>query len=318
MEYQKLGDLSVSRIAYGCWAMGGHGWGYVDDSVSIRAVNRALDLGVNFFDTADVYGFGHSEEVLSKALGRKRHDVVIATKFGVSWDAHANIGRNCGAQYVIKALEDSLKRLKIECIPLYQIHWPDPNVPVEETMAALKKCQDQGKIRYIGCSNFKLSDISEASLHGRLTSLQASYSLIDREIETGFAGECIKNSLGVLTYGSLAKGIFSGKFNQNSVFPQDDTRSKDPKFQGEQFKKNLQIVTQLKKIGLKYNKSSAQVALRWVLDIPWVTATIAGIKTLNQIEENTGALHWSLSMEDHQFLSNLTRDTNSILTRSRD
>ncbi|MBI5448108.1 MAG: aldo/keto reductase [Gammaproteobacteria bacterium] len=306
MEYRKLGDFLVSRIAYGGWAMGGHGWGKVDDNNSINAVRRALDLGINFFDTADVYGFGHSEEILGRALGDKRHDVVIATKFGVSWDSNGNIGRNSQASYVISALENSLKRLKIECIPLYQIHWPDPSTPISETMSALKKCQDQGKIKHIGVSNFSLQEINVAKQWGNIMSTQVPYSLIDRNIETNLAHHCTKNSIHMLTYGSLAKGLFSGKFSEDTIFKQDDIRSKDPSFKGVQFKKNLCLVKELRKIGLKYNKSSAQVALRWVLDVPGVLAAITGIKTQAQIEENVGALQWSLSCEDHEILSKLT------------
>jgi myo-inositol catabolism protein IolS len=303
MEYGKLGDLLVSRIAYGCWAMGGHGWGKVNDDDSIKAVHKALDLGINFFDTADVYGFGHSEVTLKKALGTKRQDVVIATKFGVTWDAQGKIGRNCSAKYMVSALENSLKRLDVECISLYQIHWPDAQVAIEETMDALQRAQQQGKIRYIGCSNFTGVEVKEASGFGGLNSVQAPYSLLDREIETEFVGNGIKNKMAVLSYGSLTKGLCSGKFTEHTVFEENDTRSKDPNFIGERFKKNLQIVEQLKHIGVKYNKSSAQVALRWVLDTPGITASIAGIKTAAQVEENSKALQWALSTEDYEFLS---------------
>ena len=303
MEYGKLGDLLVSRIAYGCWAMGGHGWGVVNDNDSIKAVHKALDLGINFFDTADVYGFGHSETTLKKALGTKKQDVVIATKFGVTWDAQGKIGRNCSAKYMVSALEDSLKRLDVECISLYQIHWPDAQVAIEETMDALLRAQQQGKIRYIGCSNFTGVEVKEASGFGCLNSVQAPYSLLDREIETEFVGNSIKNKMAVLSYGSLTKGLCSGKFTEHTVFEKNDTRSKDPNFRGERFKKNLKIVEQLKHIGLKYNKSSAQVALRWVLDTPGITASIAGIKTAAQVEENSKALQWALSTEDYEFLS---------------
>jgi aryl-alcohol dehydrogenase-like predicted oxidoreductase len=305
MEFKKLGDLSVSRIAYGCWAMGGHGWGTVNDEDSIKAVHQALELGINFFDTADVYGFGHSEEILSKALGHKKHEVVIATKVGVSWDEAGSIGRNGNAKYIVNALEGSLNRLKIDCITLYQIHWPDPKTPIEETLNALKKCQEQGKIRYIGCSNFSSLAIEEAMLHSHITSLQLPYSLIERKIEADQLKTCIKNAIGVLTYGSLAKGLFSGKFNRDSLFKPDDNRSKDAHFKGEQYEKNLHLVELLKQIGTKYNKTSAQVALRWVLDTAGITSIITGIKTAKQIEENSAALGWSLTKEDYHFLSSV-------------
>ena len=304
MEYRKLGELLVSRIVYGCWAMGGHGWGVVNDQDSIHAVRRALDLGINIFDTADVYGFGHSETILSKALGSQRHDVVVATKVGVSWGVEGKISRDLSPGYVVKALENSLRRLNIDCIPLYQIHWPDPKTHITETLEALKKCQEQGKIRYIGCSNFDEVEFEALCHDNAIVSYQGPYSLIDKNISSELIKNCVEKSMCILTYGSLAKGLFSGKFTYNSVFKAEDTRSRDPNFQGEQFEHNLRLVERLKQVGLKYHKSNAQVALRWVLDTAGVSAVIAGIKTSAQIEENIGALDWSLSDKDYNFLGN--------------
>ena len=146
--------MTVSRLAFGCWAMGGHGYGTVDDAESIAAVKKALELGINFFDTADVYGFGHSERILSEALDSRRHDVVIATKFGVSWDDSGKTRKDCSPKRLVEALEGSLRRLRVECIPLYQIHWHDGITPVPDLMETLLRCREAGKIRYIGCSNF--------------------------------------------------------------------------------------------------------------------------------------------------------------------
>lgn len=306
MEYGKLGDLLVSRISYGCWAMGGHGWGKVDDNDSYLAVRKALDLGINCFDTADVYGFGHSEKILSKSLGSKRHEVVIATKVGVSWDEFGKIGRNASAQYVLNAIEDSLRRLNIDCIPLYQLHWPDPKTPIEQTFDVLKKCQMAGKIRYIGCTNLPSSLLEEASRYCDIASFQISYSLLDRKFEEEQLSNCKNNTMSVFTYGSLAKGLFSGKFNEKSVFQRDDVRNNDLNFKGEQFKKNLLLVDSMKQLGEKYNKSSAQVALRWILDTDGITSAITGIKKAAQIEENAGALGWSLAPEDYDLLAQLT------------
>src|SRR5947207_3407434 len=156
MEYRKLAftDLEVSRVGFGGWAISGHGWGPVDDRESAAAVQRALDLGINLFDTADVYGFGHSEEVLASALGDERRHAVIATKFGVTWDARGRVSRDVSPPRVVAALEASLRRLRLDCIPLYQVHWPDGATPVAATMEALRRCQEAGKVRWIGCCNF--------------------------------------------------------------------------------------------------------------------------------------------------------------------
>jgi len=174
MEYKKLGetDLEISRIGFGCWAIGGHGYGKVDDNESIEAIKKALDSGINFFDTADVYGFGHSEEILGKALGTQRNDVIIATKFGINWKENGHTFKDCSAKRVVKAVENSLRRLKIDTIPLYQIHWPDPNTTLQETMGALIDCQKSGKIRYIGSSNFNAGLIEQIQKIGRIESLQ--------------------------------------------------------------------------------------------------------------------------------------------------
>lgn len=313
MEYKKIGDLNVSRLAFGCWAIGGHGWGDVSDKDSITAIKLALDMGVNFFDTADVYGFGHSEEVLSKALGEKRHDVVIATKFGVCWDEQANISRNNSSAYIVKALEDSLLRLRVDCIPLYQIHWPDSNTPIEETMLTLMECKKQGKIQNIGCSNFSYTQLNKAMDYGNIVSLQSPYSLLDRGIENRVPGDCVKNSISLITYGALVKGLLSGKFNKNSKFTVNDIRSRDSNFLGEKFVRNLEFCEIVDNMAYKYNKTSAQVALRWVLDTTGVTAAIAGIKSAHQIQDNIGALDWNLLPEDYHLLSALVDNSSGRL-----
>lgn len=304
MEYTKLGDTKISRLVFGCWAMGGHGWGSVKDNDSIQAVKMALDLGINFFDTADVYGFGHSERTLTQALGSKRHDVVIATKFGVTWDNKANIGRDCSPKYMVKALEASLKRLKLDCIPLYQLHWPDNKTPIDEVMRALQKCQEQGKIRYIGCSNLQAKELQAALSLCDVKTLQLPFSLLEHEKYNNLHQAKLTDRLGLLAYGALEKGLFSGKYCLGSVFDENDVRNKDPNFIGEKFEKNLELVEMLKTVGCKYNKTSAQVALRWILDTNKVLATLVGIKTINQVKENVGALGWSLEKADYDQLTN--------------
>lgn len=305
MEYKKLGltDLEVSRIGFGCWAIGGHGYGKVDDQRSIDAIRAALNLGVNFFDTADVYGFGHSEEILYKALGTARTKVVIATKFGVGWDENGNTFHDCSPQRVVQALEGSLRRLRIDCIPLYQIHWHDSITPIRETMEALKKCQESGKIRHISCSNFSMSLIREALKTHRIESLQCLYNIIERDREEDMR-ECSQSlHMGIIAYGLLARGLFSGKYDLNSKFGADDTRSRCRNFQGAEFQKNLQVVEELKEIGARYGRTRSQVAIRFVLDNPIITCAIIGHKTKKQVEESVLSLGWSLSQEDRRIIN---------------
>jgi aryl-alcohol dehydrogenase-like predicted oxidoreductase len=291
-------------VGFGGWAIGGHGWGKVDDQESMQAVRRAFELGINFFETADVYGLGHSEEILGKALGEDRKKVVIATKFGIRWDEKGEISRDASAKRVVEALEGSLRRLQLDCIPLYQIHWPDPSTPLKETLEALKKCQEAGKISYIGCSNFSAELIACAQQVHRLESLQAPYSLVDRGIEGELLSCCARFEMGVVAYNPLAQGLLSGKFGPEVRFGSDDVRNRSKYFQPGEFEKNLRVVTRLRKVARHYGKTPAQVALRWVLDHPLLTCVIPGIKKPEQIEENAGAATgWELARQDREWLA---------------
>lgn len=305
MEYKKLGStsLNISRIGFGCWAIGGYGWGKVNDEESIFAIKRALELGINFFDTADVYGFGHSEEILGKALGKKRKDIVIATKFGLKWDEKGNLERDASPKRIEKALDASLKRLGLDCIPLYQIHWPDPKTQISETMEALKNLQKKGKIKYIGCSNFSPKLIREAQEFCRLESLQGPYNIIEKEIEKETFALAKERQIAVITYSTLAQGLFSGKYRDDAKFDKKDIRSRYENWQGDKFKANLKLVEKLKEIGARYNKTPAQVAIRWVLENPQVTSALIGIKRAEHIEDNIGSLGWDLQKEDRDSLS---------------
>lgn len=308
MEYQKLGltDLEVSRIGFGCWAIGGHGYGNVDDSESIKAIHKALDLGINFFDTADVYGFGHSEEILSKALCAQKDKVVIATKFGVAWDQNGKTFKDCRPKRLVKALEDSLMRLKLDCIPLYQVHWQDGKTLIEDVMEALLKCRDAGKIRYIGCSNLPLNLIERASRISHLASIQSHFNIAHQENEL-FLRDCYYGKqIGTIAYGVLARGLFSGKYDNNSSFGANDTRSNDEDFKGVAIEKNLNIVKELEKVGRQYQKTPSQVAIRWVLDTPFVTCCIIGAKSPSHVVTNIGAIGWQMDKVDLQFLSSLS------------
>ena len=306
MRYNRLEGLDIvpSCIGFGCWPLGGHGWGKVSSPEIIKAVHKAIDCGVNFFDTAPIYGLGHSEELLGKALGSKRKDVIIATKVGLTWkkgktfqkftdSSPANISREIG---------ESLKRLNTDYIDLYQIHWPDPNTPLEDTLSAMEKLKSEGKIRYIGCCNFPLDLVKESLKCGQINTIQIRYNLIDREAETDLLAFCKENGIGVLTHSSIAQGLLSGKYDEKSKFSSTDHRSRDKHFQGEAFLRNLEVVEKVKFIARKLNKTPTQIALRWVLQNPCVATAIVGVKSVPQIEENVVASDFTLSQEDMEFL----------------
>lgn len=308
MEYVRLGSSGpmVSRVGFGCWAAGGHGWGKVDDRDSIKAIRKALDLGVNLFDTADVYGFGHSEEILAEALGSHRHDAVVATKVGVTWTSSGEIGKDLSGGYIRRALEDSLRRLKLESIPIYQIHWPDPATNIGETMSTLAELRDQGKIVNIGVSNFSREQLEAACSFPGVVSLQAPISLISRE-SPELLGDCRTREVGVVAYGALAQGLFSGKYDARSSFPDDDIRSRYDDFKGERYRKNLDVLERVKVVAARHGRSPAQTALRWVFDGPGADSVLAGAKQAQQIVDDCGALGWSLPDLDMEYLENGSR-----------
>lgn len=310
MKYTKLGetDLKVSRIGFGCWAIGGSMWGEVKDTESIAAIHKALDLGINFFDTADTYGHGHSEEILRKALSDKKENVVIATKGGMDWgqfgdrfprpdQPHYGMGgrkieglvRNCRPDYLQAAINASLKRLQRDYIDIYYIHWPDMIVPWEKTLEVLLKSQKEGKIRYIGVSNFSTEQAKEWLESGPIHVVQPLYHILDRRIEKDLLPFCREEGIAVVPYGTLAHGLLTGKFTEDTKFRQDDFRPSHPMFQGETYKKNLAIVEKLKKVAANKKVSPAQLAVSWVLSQPGITSTLVGAKRPSQVEENAAA-----------------------------
>ena len=322
MNYRKLGstDLELSEIGLGCWAMGG-GWGKTDDRESIAAARRALDLGINFFDTADVYGSGHSEQVLAKALGKNRKSAIIATKGGLVWDDHGCLFRCSSRHHLINAVEASLKRLKTDYIDLYQIHWPDPNTPFEVTMRAMDELVKSGKVRYVGVSNFTRRQIKECLTVRQINSLQPPYNMFMREIEKDFSF-CKRHGIGIVTYGPLAYGLLTGKFTKETKFPETDWRSgklfPDPGdwqphidiFYGRQFRRNVRTVEKLKQIAKKLGKTVGQLSIAWVLSNPEVTSAIVGAKRPSQLEENLGGAGWKLSKDDNSKINKLLIEKN--------
>ncbi|MFC1931509.1 aldo/keto reductase [Chloroflexota bacterium] len=308
MKYNQLNSLEIelSSVGLGGWQLGGHGWGKISEPETIRVVHKAIDCGINFFDTAPVYGLGRSEEILGKALGVHRKEVIIATKVGLIWNKGETFTKSVdnSPANIEKEIEMSLKRLGTDYIDLYQIHWPDPDTSLEVTLLALEKLKKAGKIRYIGCCNFFLELLKESVKYGGIKTVQIPYNLVDRKAENDILPFCRENDIAVIAYSPIARGLLAGKYDENTEFESGDHRSRggDEYFQGESFPKNLAIVEKVRLIGQKFGKTPAQVALRWVLQNPCVTAAIFGAKNIAQVEENVEVSDFSLSKEDMEFL----------------
>lgn len=293
-------DLNVSRVVLGTWVAGGWAWGGAEDRDSIAAILRALELGINFIDTAPVYGFGKSEQIVGEALKQwgKYGDVVVATKCCLDWDEKENIRRNATPERIAYEVEQSLARLGVERIDLYQIHWPDPQVPFEASMEAMLRLQETGKIRYIGLSNFNKEQIESCLNAGPVHSLQPPYNLFERGADAELLPFCREKEIATLVYGGLCRGLLTGKFTGEEKFPRGDLRRGDPKFKPDRFKQYVKAVESLKKIAAKYGKAPGQFALRWALQQPGVTSVIAGARTARQVEENVGISGWQIDPED--------------------
>jgi aryl-alcohol dehydrogenase-like predicted oxidoreductase len=292
MQYSRLGltDFQVSRICFGCSGIGGYDYGPTDDKISIAAVRRAVELGVNFFDTADVYGLGRSERVLREALGAQCSELVVTTKVGVRWDESGNTRRDLSPEWITQALEVSLRRLKLEAITLYQIHWPDPNTPLEDTLAILLRLQEAGKIVHVGCCNVDQRFISRAQNVLRLETVQLPFSLIDTRHKSVFETCATDYSMSGLCYNVLAHGLFGGRYNLTSTFAKTDLRRRVRDFQGERFAENLAYLRQLQLYANAIGRTPAQVAIQWVLRSGYITSAIVGMKTPGQVDANILAI----------------------------
>jgi aryl-alcohol dehydrogenase-like predicted oxidoreductase len=302
MKTKRLGDsdLFITPIGFGAWAIGGSGWefgwGDQDDKASIAAIHRALELGVNWIDTAAVYGMGHSEEVVASALqswsGPRPH---VFTKCGLLWDECGNVHRNLRANSIRRECENSLRRLNVDVIDLYQIHFPTKDV--EEAWTELAKLKKEGKVRWIGVSNFDADQLRRAEKIAPVTSLQPPYSLIRREVEQEILPYCYAHGIGVIVYSPMQSGLLTGAMTRERVakLPDSDWRSRDPEFTEPKLSTNLALVERLRKVGQKYGRPPGQVAVAWVLRNPAVTAAIVGARNAQQVEGNVGAVDLHLT-----------------------
>lgn len=287
--------------------MGGYGWGYVSENAVIATVHRAIDGGVNFFDTADTYGLGQSERTLAKALDGRRENVVIATKFGVRVEKGKTFYDN-SPKYMEKALNDSLKRLSTDYIDLYQIHYRDEATPLEAVVETLEKFKKQGKIRYYGLSNIHGEDFNEIKpFLGKFASCQNEYSLVTRDNENDLLVNCSELQLTPMTWGSLGQGVLTGKYNIDSGFGVNDRRSRDiyTNFHGDKLRKNVEIVENMKPLAEKLGVSLAALAVRFILDHIPGSVALVGAKNPDQIEGTMTSMDFKLLKDELEFLENI-------------
>jgi aryl-alcohol dehydrogenase-like predicted oxidoreductase len=286
-------SLKVSRVALGTWAMGGWMWGGTDESKSVATIRAALDQGINLIDTAPVYGFGVSEEIVGKALAGRRSEAIIATKVGLEWH-DGKVYRNATRNRIMAEINDSLRRLRTDYIDIYQVHWPDPLVPIEDTAGAMRDLYRQGKIRAIGVSNFSVTQMwafrEEAPLHV----LQCPYNLFEREIEDQILPYCVANNIATFGYGALCRGLLSGRMRPDSAFEGDDLRRIDPKFQPPRYAQYLNAVRQLDQLAQRrFHRHVIQLAVRWMLD-QGISVALWGGRRPDQLRAALGLADWSL------------------------
>ena len=309
MDIRKLGnsDLQITAVGYGAWAIGGSGWdfawGHQDDGDSIAAIHRSLELGVNWIDTAAVYGIGHSEEMVAKALKDWRGArPYVFTKCVLRWDDKGRVSQNHHADSIRQECEDSLRRLQIEVIDLYQMHWPpsDNGPGLEEAWQAMAALQKEGKVRWIGVSNFNVEQLKRAEKIAGVTSLQPPYSLIRRAIEPEILPYCRQRGIGVISYAPMASGLLTGAMTREraAALPPDDFRSKSPEFRDPRLSKNIELVERLRKVGARHDRSPGEVAIAWVLSNPAVTGAIVGARNAKQAEGIMRAGELKLSPEE--------------------
>jgi len=315
-ELRQLGDsdLRLTPIGYGAWAIGGgnweFGWGSQDDDESVRTIERALDDGLNWIDTAAVYGLGHSEEVVARAVRNSPHKPYIFTKCSMRWDADRKIYRSLKAESLQEEIENSLRRLQVDAIDLYQIHWPNPEGEIEEGWETLARFKEQGKVRYIGVSNFNVEQMKRALKIAPITSLQPPYSLLRRDIEAEILPFCREHNIGVINYSPMVSGLLTGKMTRGRIeqLPADDWRKRSPNFNEPKLSRNLKVVELLRKIGNQHGVEPGVVAIAWTLRNPAITAAIVGARRPDQVDGVLPAATFRLSDVEAERVEAFLRD----------
>jgi aryl-alcohol dehydrogenase-like predicted oxidoreductase len=298
-------DLHLTPIGFGAWAIGGgnweFAWGPQDDSESIAAIHRALDLGVNWIDTAAVYGLGHSEEIVGRALKSVSHKPLVFTKCSMRWHADRTIWRSLRAASLAEEIEASLRRLQVDAIDLYQIHWPNPDEEIEEGWETLARFREQGKVRWIGVSNFNVEQMKRVQKIAPITSLQPPYSMLRRAIEEEILPFAQANNIGVINYSPMVSGLLTGKMTAERIaaFPADDWRRRAVEFNEPRLSRNMRLVELLREIGNAHHVSPGVVAVAWTLHHPAITAAIVGGRSAQQVEGLAPALTFRISEEEY-------------------
>jgi aryl-alcohol dehydrogenase-like predicted oxidoreductase len=308
MEYRPFGrtGLDVSAVGFGCWEIGG-GYGDIEETEFVRAIGRALDLGINCFDTAEGYGMGASERALGAALGRRRDEAIIVTKFGMGYRDKPNL-RDSSAERVRASIDKSLKNLGTDYVDVYLVHWPDRLTPFEETMGALDEIVQEGKVRFVGLSNFKRDEIAACMQTRRVDVVQYGWNMFDRRMQEEIFPYCADEGIGVMAYGSLAYGLLTGTFSEDMDFGSEDWRAREGKmgsiklfdalFGPESFPRNVRAVEELKALAARYGRSLPQLALRWAISHPAVSTALVGCRTVAEVEDNVGAVELAIPDAD--------------------
>src|SRR5450631_3636371 len=306
METRQLGnsDLKITALGIGAWAIGGSGWsgsmGPQDENESVPAIHAALDRGLNWIDTAALYGLGHSEEVVARALRGRTPRPYVFTKCERVWDDQGKIGASLKAASIRQECEGSLRRLRADVIDLYQIHWPEPDEDIEEGWTELARLKEEGKVRYIGVSNFSVAQMKRAQAIAPITSLQPPYSIVTSEIEEEILPYAKSNNIGVIVYSPMSAGLLTGAMTKERVanFASEDWRRNLPNFNEPLLSRNLRLVEHLREIGKRHGRSPGEVAIAWTLDNPAVTAAIVGFRSPQQVSGILGALEFRLNKSE--------------------
>ena len=306
MQTRHLGnsELQITPIGIGAWAMGGgewaFAWGKQDDDASIAAIHTALDAGVNWIDTAAVYGLGHSEEVVGRAISGRSDRPYVFTKCSLVWNEQGEIGHSLKAASVRRELEASLRRLKLDVIDLYQIHWPDPEPDIEEGWKTLAELQKEGKVRYIGVSNFNVAQMKRIEKIAPITSLQPNYNIVTRDIERETLPFCRDRNIGVIVYSPMKSGLLTGKMTRERIasLPRDDFRPRTPSFQEPLLSRNLGLVEVLRAIAKRHDRTPGELAIAWTLRDPVVTGAIVGMRSAEQAKQIVRSAEFRLSEDE--------------------
>lgn len=295
----------VTRIGMGCYQLGGHGWGDYVEKDAVYAVEKAIEQGVTFFDTADVYGLGRSEQLLGGIIANKKGNLTVATKGGVAWDEQRRTRLDNSPAYLRSAVEKSLWRLGVDGIDLYYLHWKDGITPLSESVGTLFSLQKEGKIRRIGLSNITPEDLKLVSQIGHIHAVQVQANILRHKAVYDLAEICKHMGTTLVTWGSLADGLLTGKYNSGSFFGGNDHRSRSPDFQGQQYLKNLQVVKRLRPIAEAHQTTLTRLALRWVLDMFDGSVALFGAKSPPQVLDNLQAEGWHLTKEECRYIAEL-------------